>query len=192
MNYFQNLYLCDWEQRIKKIIFATKKLWITFKICIFVTPNNRIQSPIMTWRVVNYFQFVSLWFETTSSLKGKPMPTLWITFKICIFVIWNNLGTDRDPRIIVVNYFQNLYLCDFKQRILSEPNRIFCCELLSKFVSLWLQTTSLHTEKILLVLWITFKICIFVTSNNVNACIALRPRVVNYFQNLYLCDFKQP
>ena len=43
---------------------------------------------------------------------------------------------------------------------------MICCELLSKFVSLWLPTTAddLYTE--VLMLWITFKICIFVIANN--------------------------
>ena len=117
---------------------------------------------------------------------------MWITFKICIFVTSNNRTDTRVLRLYVVNYFQNLYLCDFQQQCCGwKPSKIGC-ELLSKFVSLWLPTTTLDFFYCIFTLWITFKICIFVTSNNFKKFVVPLHYVVNYFQNLYLCDFQQP
>ena len=223
--------------KLKKIM-----LWITFKICIFVIANNNsIISPTSS-RAVNYFQnlylcdfqqlfvligflflgcellskFVSLWFETILWVHQRRAWKLWITFKICIFVIANNYSFRCTGRGTAVNYFQNLYLCDFQQLLIWLDIYLVCCELLSKFVSLWLPTTTIRelqseislwiTFKICIfviannfilrftpldVLWITFKICIFVTSNNAEYTLTIFSRVVNYFQNLYLCDFQQ-
>ena len=116
---------------------------------------------------------------------------LWITFKICIFVTSNNfpIGTNRQDR--VVNYFQNLYLCDFQQHLGCSLSFTLCCELLSKFVSLWFETTYWDWKWFTSKLWITFKICIFVIENNTRRGSGALAVVVNYFQNLYLCDFKQ-
>ena len=141
---------------------------------------------------------------------------MWITFKICIFVIWNNAKENIQRRRRVVNYFQNLYFCDLKQPKQINAGSGWRCELLSKFVSLWLPTTGRHGKSYRYLLWITFKICIFVTPNNSQTqlgwyrwlwitfkiCIfvisnnfllrlTLMRMVVNYFQNLYLCDFQQ-
>ena len=136
-------------------------------------------------------KFVSLWLQTTLTGNGSMLVPLWITFKICIFVIFNNWQYRIGNNATVVNYFQNLYLCDFQQ--LSYCNNLSqeCCELLSKFVSLWLSTTAQKSVQFLsscellskfvslwlqttpaplliveMRLWITFKICIFVIANN--------------------------
>ena len=140
---------------------------------------------------------------------------MWITFKICTFLIFNNFLFCSSYFLYVVNYFQNLYLCDFKQHysFFSSYN-IGCellskfylcdfkqqmydsikdsrgCELLSKFVSLWLQTTYIWILLLRWWLWITFKICIFVTPNNQKERDFFLTFVMNYFQNLYLCDFQ--
>ena len=130
------MYLCDFQQRrqdrllhgfgcelLSKFVSlwspttlcalksSTASLWITFKICIFVIFNNFIFLLLKTWM-------------------------LWITFKICIFVTSNNRAVRRVCYKWVVNYFQNLYLCDWEQPIVSIAGVMYCCELLSKFVSL--------------------------------------------------------
>ena len=163
---------------------------------------------------MNYFQ--NLYLPTTINQISILFFQLWVTFKICIFVIWNNGSELQYLIMVVVNYFQNLYLCDFQQRENEAINIDSCCELLSKFVSLWSPTTVVFWIICIFVLWITFKICIFVISNNttqfafvsskVVSCFQIRnfvtpnnavasrspsPDVVNYFQNLYLCDFQQ-
>ena len=117
--------------------------------------------------------------------------SLWITFKICIFVTSNNPNQWRYRKTQVVNYFQNLYLCDFQQQKKKQNINETSCELLSKFVSLWLPTTFGLFFCSCNRLWITFKICIFVTSNNYIPSHIVNLGVVNYFQNLYLCDFQQ-
>ena len=136
-------------------------------------------------------KFVSLWFPITLAGEALSITKLWITFKIYIFVISNNPGLYRAYLWGVVNYFQNLYLCDFQQCALLRALSLLSCELLSKFVSLWLPTTERAEQLLEDMLWITFKICIFATPNN-NWCSSLRVcAVVNYFQNLYLCDLQQ-
>ena len=117
--------------------------------------------------------------------------SLWITFKICIFLTSNNYLLRLQEVSEVVNYFQNLYFCDLKQRQRTPISYYGGCELLSKFVSLWLPTTVYIKSSISLLLWITFKICIFVTSNNCHPWREIVKKVVNYFQNLYLCDSQQ-
>jgi len=192
-------------------------LWITFKICIFVIWNNTISFWATTVCVVNYFQnlylcdsqqqrslkivlltrcellskFVSLWFETTSAKGYYITYPLWITFKICIFVTSNNAGIRAGGDGGVVNYFQNLYLCDLKQPKIAKSGRYIRCELLSKFVFLWFETTAANSNFVLRRLWITFKICIFVIWNNKLKIVSCGTVVVNYFQNLYLCDSQQ-
>ena len=136
-------------------------------------------------------KFVSLWLQTTQPKVATANGLLWITFKICTFVISNNNKQHLNWIYLVVNYFQNLYLCDFQQRftavvsvwnsceLLSKFVSLWfkttfqraspCawgCELLSKFVSLWFETTANRPNTIEERLWITFKICIFVISNN--------------------------
>ena len=217
MNYFQNLYLCDFQQQVAKEFFQDIScellskfvsfwfpttgfpqimdlhvLWITFKIFISMISNN-LYEQILCWIwVVNYFsKFVSLWLPTTSYKSLKEELELWITFKICTFVISNNNKQHLNWIYLVVNYFQNLYLCDSQQ---PKRKRLFlnvCCELLSKFVSLWLPTTFGDINTISPLLWITFKICIFVIFNKDWYRSITELRVVSYFQNLYLCDCKQ-
>ena len=116
---------------------------------------------------------------------------MWITFKICIFVIANNSLYNQDAWCWVVNYFQNLYLCDLQQQNLTAYAWEEGCELLSKFVSLWFPTTIMQLLIHGNMLWITFKICIFVISNNQYKAFKAKWAVVNYFQNLYLCDLQQ-
>ena len=166
VNYFQNLYLCDFQQPYSQ------------------ADNGQNSCELLS-------KFVSLWFPTTPEMPFLRSSQLWITFKICIFVTSNNCAMHKAVIRWVVNYFQNLYLCDFKQhRVVSEHIRIRC-ELLSKFVSLWLQTTGRDIVANAGLLWITFKICIFVIFNNNSLGVRLFSIVVNYFQNLYLCDLKQ-
>ena len=193
------------------------RLWITFKIRTFVISNNTKTNVMIDLSVVNYFQnlylcdsqqlpvrfamcysccellskFVSLWLPTTNPLFLYPWERLWIIFKICIFVTPNNFRFRYRLLGSVVNYFQNLYLYDFQQHQGMNAIDYVGCELLSKFVPLWLPTTMHYGTKQTSLLWITFKICIFVTPNNLWGIIVMLGRVVNYFQNLYLCDFQQ-
>ena len=242
MNYFQNLYLCDSQQPKRKRLFLnvccellskfvslwlpttfgdintiSPLLWITFKICIFVTPNNS-KKELEEWlTVVNYFQnlylcdfeqqqtkvlrivascellskFVPLWFSIKIDTEVSQNYALWVIFKICIFVIANNERHVLLRSILVVNYFQNLYLCDFQQRYLCYKGRKWCCELLSKFVPLWLQTTNENGRIVKAKLWITFKICIFVIWNNLTSFANFFSLVMDYLQNLYFWDSQQ-
>ena len=116
VNYFQNLYLCDFQQQ-------------------------PLQLRQAQWCCELLSKFVSLWFPTTANALNITDDVLWITFKICIFVIENNLTSFANFFSLVVNYFQNLYLCDSQQQTLLILPIVFCCELLSKFVPLWLPTT---------------------------------------------------
>ena len=156
VNYFQNLYLCDLKQPY-------------FGIAVFGVSCELLSK------------FVSLWFPTTQCNPYPHYRVLWITFKICIFVISNNSSVMLRALASVVNYFQNLYLCDFQQWAAVEWMCQFRCELLSKFVSLWFETTERTLHIPFFVLWITFKICIFVTSNNYYAIYKEFYEVVNYF-----------
>ena len=166
VNYFQNLYLCDFQQ-----------------------PDGMDTLPIRSCELLS--KFVPFWFPTTCRDKAKNSRKLWITFKICTFVISNNRTAKQITDKIVVNYFQNLYLCDFQQLNMGFCSLHFGCELLSKFVPLWFPTTPMLICSCTIVLWITFKICTFVISNNTPLRSVLDAPVVNYFQNLYLCDFQQ-
>ena len=136
-------------------------------------------------------KFVSLWLPTTLIYANMQIIQLWITFKICIFVISNNTTLAGLLFLHVVNYFQNLYLCDLKQPKQINAGSGWRCELLSKFVSLWLRTTVRFISYLSYRLWITFKICIFVIENNLRYGCYQFGYVVNYFQNLYLCDWEQ-
>ena len=153
---FQNLYLCDFKQ----------------------LSDEKEELPA---RCELLSKFVSLWLPTTIERREKVAERLWITFKICIFVISNNSSVMLRALASVVNYFQNLYLCDFQQWAAVEWMCQFRCELLSKFVSLWFETTERTLHIPFFVLWITFKICIFVTSNNYYAIYKEFYEVVNYF-----------
>ena len=141
VNYFQNLYLCDFQQQ-------------------------KLEKEVQDGSCELLSKFVPLWFPTTINCRVSIMLMLWITFKICIFVTPNNYLVRWMSNWAVVNYFQNLYLCDSQQ--LGVPPTTECdrCELLSKFVSLWLPTTLDWLKYNYAKLWITFKICIFVTSNS--------------------------
>ena len=148
MNCFQNLYL--WLSETAVLAFRTTNtlLWIAFKICIFdfqkqlsvaneplqlccellskfvsLTFRNSVSYFTSLMRlVVNCFQNLYLWLSETAvqymiTLKGL----LWIAFKICIF--------------------------DFqKQRLVSACFFVFCCELLSKFVSLTFRNSIAQKE----------------------------------------------
>ena len=166
VNYFQNLYLCDLKQPY-------------FGIAVFGVSCELLSK------------FVSLWLPTTIERREKVAERLWITFKICIFVISNNSSVMLRALASVVNYFQNLYLCDLKQQCKHLTKLSIGCELLSKFVPLWFPTTIVINTFCQLMLWITFKICIFVIFNNIWKAPICSPIVVNYFQNLYLFDFQQ-
>ena len=141
MNYLQNLYLCDFQQ-----------------------PSNDFTNELRSCELLS--KFVPLWFPTTKGYKDLNESLLWITFKICTLVISNNPQHHWWCSGGVVNYFQNLYLCDFQQRRVASWGIPPSCELLSKFVSLWLPTTEAREGSTGRQLWITFKICTFVISNN--------------------------
>jgi len=169
--------------------YKHKQLWIAFKICIFdfqkqlklsfvnvkvscellskfvslTFRNSNKRQHIFTWLVVNCFQNLYLWLSETAAWDWEKLhKELWIAFKICIF--------------------------DFqKQQITNANNTNFCCELLSKFVSLTFRNSTItfikcsisvvncfqnlylwlsETAQQLLIyqvpkLWIAFKICIF-------------------------------
>jgi len=138
-------------------------LWIAFKICIFDFQKQQNENGIkkvyccellskfvsLTFRnsgirdktneteVVNCFQNLYLWLSETAGSTGVACKnTLWIAFKICIF--------------------------DFQKQLIGFTIcASFCCELLSKFVSLTFRNSHSFTcNKFVL--------------------------VVNCFQNLYL------
>ncbi len=164
-------------------------LWIAFKICIFdfqkqqrlITLHLRNCCELLSkfvsltfrnsWRllflhsssVVNCFQNLYLWLSETAILVVHAITLeLWIAFKICIF--------DFQKQLCAVKSFS-----------------LYCCELLSKFVSLtfrnsnelfklvvfdvvncfqnlylWLSETAVYWKGAWkLKLWIAFKICIF-------------------------------
>ncbi len=140
MNCFQNFYLCGLFATFSEKINNKKVLWIAFKIFIFVDYSqqnctNRSQKVgcellskfLSLWiirnaptiilypmLVVNCFQnfylcgLFATWWVNTHVLKA-----LWIAFKIFIFVDYSQL-----------NQHKYLYLLS--------------CELLSKFLSLWI------------------------------------------------------
>ena len=91
-----------------------------------------------------------------------------------------------------MNYIQILYLCILKQRSPGKPQYHDCCELHSNLVSLHSETTLPFSVNILILLWITFKSCIFAFWNNLLALVPHSQQVVNYIQILYLCILKQP
>ena len=193
-------------------------MWIAFKICIFVIrkqpkewkhllrsccellskfvslsfENNKITELESRLRVVNCFQNLYLCHsKTTCYANSLYLSSLWIAFKICIFVIR-------------------------KQPSLALLTVVGCCELLSKFVSLSFENNTIEFYQIAYLLWIAFKICIFVIrkqllilnflrvdscellskfvslsfENNCNSYLSLLIIVVNCFQNLYLCHSK--
>ena len=192
-------------------------LWIAFKIYIFVIGNNSWFYNILFNIVVNCFQnlylchrkqfsdairqihyscellskFISLSSETIIQNKVVPLYRLWIAFKIYIFVIGNNILKKINGDRSVVNCFQNLYLCHRKQLIDNEEWIELRCELLSKFISLSSETIMSKKKRPLCMLWIAFKIYIFVIGNNKFFLTFYLSRVVNCFQNLYLCHRKQ-
>ena len=220
----------------------SKRLWITFKSCIFAFWNNGkymftycllvvnyiqilylciLKQPrsggLLTEPVVNYIQIlylcilkqlalsitrtsgscelhsnlVSLHSETTRSCNEAKLAVLWITFKSCIFAFWNNvfLVCPRSPG--VVNYIQILYLCILKQLVLFSSLIVWSCELHSNLVSLHSETTYCLSGLLPIMLWITFKSCIFAFWNNYLPLDMLHSSVVNYIQILYLCILKQ-
>ena len=141
---------------------------------------------------------------------------LWITFKSCIFAFWNNIYFNNGTRTIVVNYIQILYLCILKQpcrcpllmgAVVNYIQILYLCilkqlggerlgsgsscELHSNLVSLHSETTKVGNRTLSILLWITFKSCIFAFWNNIDSLLPVCPRVVNYIQILYLCILKQ-
>ena len=167
-------------------------MWITFKSCIFAFWNNVHSRKSIIALVVNYIQIlylcilkqqerktalekascelhsnlVSLHSETTNFRLSRMPKSLWITFKSCIFAFWNNTRNTISPTAVVVNYIQILYLCILKQLGFSSILQGVCCELHSNLVSLHSETTFISTMAPGLLLWITFKSCIFAFWNN--------------------------
>ena len=168
MNYIQILYLCILKQPTSSAIGSSsccelhsnlvslhsettpfcwfsynRKLWITFKSCIFAFWNNCNFRILLRGKVVNYIQIlylcilkqltgakpkhiaccelhsnlVSLHSETTSQWWTINRTLLWITFKSCIFAFWNNNFLLSKLSTTVVNYIQILYLCILKQLV---------------------------------------------------------------------------
>ena len=193
VNYIQILYLCILKQpcSLKYIdshgcelhsnlvslhseTTATKcrqlwrKLWITFKSCIFAFWNNSWLFTNASSSVVNYIQIlylcilkqlylyyrnlpvgcelhsnlVSLHSETTCNFGASWQSRLWITFKSCIFAFWNNSKIKNVKANCVVNYIQILYLCILKQHLHFNSFSNACCELHSNLVSLHSETTK--------------------------------------------------
>ena len=142
-------------------------MWITFKSCIFAFWNNIAVILRMRIAVVNYIQILYLCIlkQLNSVIPTEPLE-LWITFKSCIFAFWNNLICFYCQAIHVVNYIQILYLCILKQRNLFTKVLRPCCELHSNLVSLHSETTTTIGNNRIIMLWITFKSCIFAFWNN--------------------------
>ena len=141
VNYFQNLYLCDSQQLIDSLLNDRYVVNYFQNLYLCDCKQQEAKSPVRNISCELLSKFVSLWLQTTSLRIQLPFLMLWITFKICTFVIWNNNVFNVYISIIVVNYFQNLYLCDLKQQYNKFTISDLSCELLSKFVSLWFETT---------------------------------------------------
>ena len=142
---------------------------------------------------MNYIQILYLCILKQQSMQGKTSPCqLWITFKSCIFAFWNNRNTYWHGFRIVVNYIQILYLCILKQLPSKSSSHKSGCELHSNLVSLHSETTINDANKNYILLWITFKSCIFAFWNNEAVYSEDAVTVVNYIQILYLCILKQP
>ena len=90
-----------------------------------------------------------------------------------------------------MNYIQILYLCILKQHRVKWWLCSDSCELHSNLVSLHSETTSAQQERGGILLWITFKSCIFAFWNNSDTSEFDLELVVNYIQILYLCILKQ-
>ena len=141
MNYIQILYLC-----------ILKQPWQSSTECY---ESCELHSNL-----------VSLHSETTNSSRLRSELKLWITFKSCIFAFWNNRVGKGSLSKLVVNYIQILYLCILKQQYWAVNNSERCCELHSNLVSLHSETTAGIIKATAIVLWITFKSCIFAFWNN--------------------------
>ncbi len=119
VNCFQNLYL--WLSETAPFISLMKRhmLWIAFKICIFDFQKQHSPKPTLSFISCELLsKFVSLTFRNSFSFDTIKEFELWIAFKICIF--------------------------DFqKQQCDNVIFNLYCCELLSKFVSLTFRNSRL-------------------------------------------------
>ena len=191
VNYIQILYLCILKQQLSYC--KTKLLRCEL--------HSNLVSLHSETTVINLFRhqescelhsnLVSLHSETTMCCIFVMSKELWITFKSCIFAFWNNNGKDWIPNLPVVNYIQILYLCILKQLREKKGLMYHSCELHSNLVSLHSETTNWKRFRVLRLLWITFKSCIFAFWNNVTPVSGWLSPVVNYIQILYLCILKQ-
>ena len=163
-----NLVSLHSETTKKNAPASLRRLWITFKSCIFAFWNNFRKQKKYLYPVVNYIQIlylcilkqrkilyyisiegcelhsnlVSLHSETTISPSASTTIELWITFKSCIFAFWNNFIKNCWCHNHVVNYIQILYLCILKQQSRMLYHLLLCCELHSNLVSLHSETTN--------------------------------------------------
>ena len=141
VNYIQILYLCILKQRVSS-------------------------SGMLANCCELHSNLVSLHSETTVQQLIPGISQLWITFKSCIFAFWNNPAPLRGCTITVVNYIQILYLCILKQLFMQGFTAFVGCELHSNLVSLHSETTFFMIFFSQIMLWITFKSCIFAFWNN--------------------------
>ena len=143
-----------------------EELWIAFRFFIFVLRTQRINKQDVTiWCCELLSDFLSLFFEhnklrffhpadlvvncfqifylcsSNTTLKEEEIyaSMLWIAFRFFIFV----LRTQRSTNVVlydsVVNCFQIFYLCSSNTTCLLTLQRLWCCELLSDFLSLFFE-----------------------------------------------------
>ena len=191
MNYIQILYLCILKQLVDYFSNSVggcelhSNLVSLHSETTSLEPNKKIKSCEL------HSNLVSLHSETTLRWWRQRHPVLWITFKSCIFAFWNNRAFLIHHCLHVVNYIQILYLCILKQLLDCSRMQVHRCELHSNLVSLHSETTQQFLMPDWILLWITFKSCIFAFWNNAGKVRTLAMSVVNYIQILYLCILKQ-
>ena len=205
------MYICIRNNAMTQLVQAAL-LWIAFKICVYLHQKQRADIEKVVWAccellskfvyicirnnttmrrkmsmsVVNCFQNLCIFAsETTRLTTGCRSTLLWIAFKICVYL------HQKQPCSI----------------ILQVQTR---CELLSKFVYIYIRNNTVALVLILAVvvncfqnlcifasettrapirpegleLWIAFKICVYLHQKQHTKKILIRATVVNCFQNL--------
>ena len=141
-------------------------MWIAFRLYLWLIEHNPFVLKHHQVLVVNCFQIVSLTY-------------------------WTQLFNRQMPYSSVVNCFQIVSLTYWTQLPLKTLRYEPCCELLSDCIFDLLNTTKCAITVLRFMLWIAFRLYLWLIEHNAIISILFRNLVVNCFQIVSLTYWTQ-
>ena len=150
-----------------RLVSSPAALWIAFRLYLWLIEHNHIEGVVNPEHVVNCFQIVSLTYWTQLCSFAILITPSCELLSDCIFDLLNTTNL----------------------RDLSVER---CCELLSDCIFDLLNTTQLRPGQVLLLLWIAFRLYLWLIEHNMSLRLTMYSSVVNCFQIVSLTYWTQP